>query len=185
MPTIVLADIPLEITAGDAVAWRFYSSYFPASDGWEVSYALVNAGGRIVITAAADGQSHLVDLDATTTGAWAAGEYRWQAYATKSAERYTLDEGAITIKPNFAAQTGGFDARPHVYVVRDALEAVLEDRATEAQSSMSIGGRTISEMGHTELMEAQKENARRIMIYERKQRRKRGKPTGSTYKVRF
>jgi hypothetical protein len=185
MPTIVLDEMPLEITAGDAVAWRFYSSYFPADAGWEVSYSLVNAAGRIAITAEADGQTHLVNLAAADTVAWTAGEYRWQSYATKGAERYTLDEGAVTIKTNFATQTSGFDARPHVYIVRDALEAVLEDRATEAQSSMSIGGRTISEMGHGELMDAQKENARRIMIYERKQRRKRGKPTGSTYKVRF
>jgi hypothetical protein len=185
MPTIVLDDIPQEITAGDAAAWRFFSSHFPADDGWEVSYALVNAGGRISFTATADGQTHLVNLDAATTSGWAAGDYHWQAYAAKGAERYTLDEGVIAIRPNFAAQTSGYDARPHVYIVRDALKAVAEDRATEAQSSMSIGGRTISEMLPAEIMEAQKLNAAEIMRYERRQRRKRGKPTGSTYKVRF
>jgi hypothetical protein len=185
MPTITLDATPKEITAGDAVAWRFYSANFPADDGWEVTFALVNAAGRILITAGADGQGHLVDIDAATTAAWAAGDYRWQSYATKGAERYTLDSGAVEILPNFAAQASGYDARPHIYKVRDALEAVIEDRATEAQSSMSIGGRTISEFSHTELMEAQKENARRIMIHERKERRKRGQATGSTIKARF
>lgn len=185
MPTIELDAIPKEITAGDAAAWRFYSSNFPADEGWALSYALVNAGGRIAINAGGDGQSHLVNLATTDTAAWPAGEYRWQSYATKAAERYTLDEGTITIRPNFATQADGFDARHHLYKVRDALEAVVEERATEAQSSMSVNGRTISEMGHTELMEAQKDNARRIMIHERKERRKRGQATGSTIKVRF
>lgn len=185
MPTITLEAIPKEITAGDAIAWRFYSAYFPASDSWVVTYALVNAAGRIVITAGADGQGHLVDLAAADTAAWTAGEYRWQSYATKGTERYTLDSGTVEILPNFAVQSSGYDARPHIYIVKDALEAVIEDRATEAQSSMSIGGRTISEFSHGELMEAQKENARRIMIHERKERRKRGQATGSTIKVRF
>ena len=185
MPTIIKDSIPDEITAGDAVAWRFYSVYFPADDGWAVSYALVNAAGQLTIDAGADGQSHLVDLAAADTLAWPPGEYRWQSYAAKGAERYTLDDGAITIKANFAAQTTGYDARPHNYIVRDALQAVIENRATEAQSSMSIAGRTISEMSHNELIEALKEVERRIMIYERKQRRKRGQPSGSTIKARF
>lgn len=185
MPTIELDAIPKEITAGDAVAWRFSSDQFPATDGWEVSFALVNAAGRIMVTAGADGAAHLVDLDAATTAAWAAGDYRWQSYATKGAERYTLDEGGISILPNFAAQSTGYDARHHLYKVRDALKAVVEERATEAQSSMSVGGRTISELSHSELMEAQRENARQIMIHERKERRKRGQATGSTIKVRF
>lgn len=185
MPTIIHDAIPTEITAGDAVAWRFYNVYFPADDGWSVSYALVKTGSLIAITAAADGQSHLVDLAADDTLAWAPGDYRWQSYAAKGAERYTLDDGAITIKPNFAAQTAGYDARPHLYKVRDALQAVIENRATEAQTSMSVGGRTISEMSHSELIDAQKETERRIMIYERNQRRKRGQAGGSTIKARF
>ena len=185
MPTIILDSIPTEITAGDAAAWRFYNVYFPASDGWAVSYALVNSAGQITIDAGADGDSHLVDLSATDTQAWAPGEYRWQSYAAKGAERYTLDDGALTIKPNFAAQTAGYDARPHIYIVRDALQAVMENRATEAQTSMSVNGRTISEMGHGELIEAQKDYARKIMIYERNQRRKRGQAGGSTIKARF
>lgn len=87
MPTIVLDEIPLEVTAADA-----------------------------------DGQSHLVDLAAADTTNWTAGEYRWQSSATKGTESYTLDEGVITIRSNFAAQTNGFDAHPHIYIMRDALE---------------------------------------------------------------
>jgi hypothetical protein len=185
MPTIINDNVPPEITAGDAVAWVYYNGKFPASASWVLSYAILKTDKLIEITAEADGQSHLVSLTAADTETWPAGDYQWQAYMSKGAERYTVAEGGVTIRPNFAAAAGGMDTRHHLYIVRDALQAAVEGRASETQISMSASGRTISEMSHTELLQAQRDNSRDIMIYERKMRRKRGQPSGSTIKVRF
>jgi hypothetical protein len=45
MPTAVLDDIPDQITAGNAFAWKKCLSDYPASAGWVLSYALVKSSG--------------------------------------------------------------------------------------------------------------------------------------------
>lgn len=185
MATVELTGIPEEITAGDSVSWRRQFASFPASDGWSMVYALVNDGGQILIESAADGDDHLVALATTDTGDYTPGVYNFTAYIKKGAERYSVAEGVVTVRPNLESQSSGYDARPFCYRLRDALEAAMEGRASETQMSISIKDRSISEMSHAELDDALKMAERRVMIYERNQRRKEGKPTGSTVKVRF
>ena len=145
---------PTEITAGDYVQWKKEGSACVdpngdsclASDSWALTYALVNSAGQITITADASGDDYLVTLSAATTAAYTAGTYHWQAYVTLSDERYTVDAGTITIKPNFAAQTSGYDNRGHVKTVLDALEATLAGRASKDQMNTVIAGERIDKM---------------------------------------
>jgi len=103
---------PVIVTAGDTIAWTRAFSDYPASAGWTLKYRLINAAGKIDITAAASGADHAVTVSAATSAAWAAGTYAWQAYVEGGgSERYTVGTGSIVIKPNLAAQTGGFEAR--------------------------------------------------------------------------
>lgn len=142
MPDIATNE-PMEITAGDTVKWTRSLSDYLASDGWVLTYALRNEAGSIDITASADGDNHLVDVAASVTAGWPAGSYSWHGYVTKAAERYSVDTGHIEIKQNLAA-TVSHDGRSHVKKVLDAIEAVLEERATEKQLAYSINGRTLS-----------------------------------------
>lgn len=140
------------ITAGDTATWRrFFADYLP-TDGWALSYALVNSGGRILIPSASDNSSHLVEVPAATTAAWAAGAYDWQAYVTKGAERHAVGQGRVSIRPNFAAQASGLDARGHARKVLDALRSTMEGKASSDQLAMSIRGRSISRMSASELI---------------------------------
>jgi hypothetical protein len=103
------------------------------------------SGAKIDITATDNGDgTHLVNLAPATTAAYTAGKYRWQAYVSDSDDRYLVDSGTIEIKPNFAVQTNGYDDRGHVKTVLDAIEAVIEGRATKDQMSYSIAGRSLS-----------------------------------------
>ena len=119
-----------------------------------LSYALVldktadtsSTSDLIEITASASGDDHLVELAAADTANYTAGTYHWQAYVTKSTERYTVDSGTIKILPNFAAATSGIDRRSHVKKVLDALEAMLERRATKDQGSIVIAGEILAKM---------------------------------------
>lgn len=185
MPTTTLTDIPEKITAGDSVAWSRSLSDYPAGDGWVLSYALTIASAQITFNAGADGNDHLVDLSATTTASWAPGEYAFQAYVTKNPERYQVDAGLVEILPNLAAQTSGYEALPYCFAVRDAIIAVLEMRATESQTSIAVGGRQVSEMTHEELMDALNRAESGCNLWKRKNRRDRGKPTGSKILTAF
>jgi hypothetical protein len=162
---------PLKIVAGDYVQWKRELSDFPADDGWVLTYTLLNATTKITITAAADGADHLVTLAIATTAAYTAGEYTWQAYATKAAtsQRYKVDEGTMEVEANFAALST-LDARTHVKKVLDAIEAVIENRATLDQEEYSIQGRSLRRTPMEDLLTLHKRYKR---LYAEEQNRER------------
>jgi hypothetical protein len=134
---------PEKITAADTVKWKRSFSDYPAPT-WTLKYALVMTGQQYEITAGADGSDHLVSVDAATTAAWTPGLYKIQGYVTKDAERYTVvRDKYIKVLANFDAQDSGFDWREHVKKTLDALEAIIEGRATKAQTEMMVGGQKI------------------------------------------
>lgn len=149
--TDIPTNEPMSVTAGDTVTWKRSLSDYLASAGWVLSYTLVNSAGKITITSTADGDDHLVSVLAATTAAWTAGEYSWQAYVTKGAERYQVDYGALEILPDFAQQTT-HDGRSHVKTVLDSIEAVIEGRATKDQESYSINGRSLARTSVEQLL---------------------------------
>jgi hypothetical protein len=185
MATTILSDIPDKITAGDSVAWKRTFSDYSAADGWSLSYALTKSDNQITFNGSADGADHLIDIAASTSANWTPGEYGFQAYVTKAPERIQVDDGLVEIRPNLAAQTSGYTYLPYCFTVRDAIVAVLEMRATESQTSLAVGGRQISEMSHAELQDALSRAEQGCNIWKRRNRRDRGRATGSRVKVAF
>lgn len=143
---VVLDNIPSEITAGESVSWKWSDSDFPASDSWVLTYTLVNASGQIQITASADDDDHLVEIGSSTSGSYAAGEYEWQAHISNGTERYQVAVGTITIKPDFAEQSSGYDSRSHAKKVIDAIEAAIEGRASKTQMTQMVGSVQVQHM---------------------------------------
>lgn len=130
---------PLVVTAGDLVTWKRSLPDYPANDGWVLSYALTKSSVRITFSSTASGADHLVSVAAATSAAWTAGAYLIQGYVTKAAtsERYRVFEANIEILTNLAAQSSGYDGRSHAKKVLDAIEAVLESRASKTVQSWS------------------------------------------------
>ncbi len=155
---------PTQLIVGDTWNWKrtadqcVYldaageSQQAKASDGWVLTYALAKSGAIIPITATASGDDHLVSVSAETTAAYFAGVYSWQAYVTKSGERHLVGSGTIKILPNLAAATSGYDNRSHVKKVLDAIDAVIENRATTDQQSYTISGRSLTRIPLPELI---------------------------------
>jgi hypothetical protein len=185
MATTILTDIPDQITAGDSIAWKKSFSSYSAADAWVLSYALAKTGNHIIFTGSALGADHLIEVAAATTADWEPGEYGFDAYVTKSAERYQVDSGLVLIRPDLAEQTTGFAALPYCFTVRDAIIAVFEMRATESQSSIAVGGRQISEMSHLEIQDALSRATQACNLWKRRNRRDRGRATGTRIKVAF
>jgi hypothetical protein len=119
---------PLSVRAGDTWRWRRVLPDYPAPI-WSLSYALVNAAGKITAAATADGSDHLVSLAPATTAAHAAGAYQWVAHVTDGTDRYQIGAGSITVLPDLSVATS-HDGRSHARRMLDAIDALLEGRAT-------------------------------------------------------
>lgn len=154
MTTVATAE-PIQITAGDTIKWQIENSDYPANDGWVLSYAFRSQERAFNVTASADGANHSVTITSATSATFTTDtdtRYVWQSYMTKAGERYQVDSGSLLVKFNLAGSTA-FDGRSHVRKVLDALEALLEGKATKDQQSYSIGNRSLSKMSPAELLE--------------------------------
>lgn len=135
--------IPNVITTGTTLDFNEERSDYPASEGWALRYVLLRQTGRLDLISAPEGEAHRFTVSAADTAAWLAGDYRWQCFAEKDDQRHALKDGSLTVKLGFAVADGGLDTRSHVKKVLDAIEAVLEKRATKDQMSYTIEGRTL------------------------------------------
>lgn len=149
-----MADIPIieptTANAGDTWRWTRTLADYPASAGWALSYTLINAAAKITINASASGDDHAVTVSAATTAGYAAGSYDWRARVSKAGEVYTVGEGRITVRNAFGGST--FDARSHARKTLEAIEAVIEGRASSEVSYYMIGNRQLRYMTPAELL---------------------------------
>jgi hypothetical protein len=150
---------PTTITRGDTVTWTIsLPDYLPA-DGWTLKYAFVSADDQVLVTATDNGDgTYLVTISASSSQAFEEGVYHWQGWVEtgegETLESYTVSRGQVEVRERFEDQTSGYDARSFAKKTLDAIEAVLEDRATEKDLSYSIAGRSLSKMTLRELQDA-------------------------------
>lgn len=146
--TTVPETEPTSFIAGDFTTWKradLGADYPPSSYTLSYKARLEGSGSTVItITATTSGSDFLVELSSTTTGAYTAGVYHWQAYITRNSDsaRVTIDEGTFTVEANRSTATT--DPRTHAAKVLAAIEAVIEGRASQDQMSYSIQGRQLS-----------------------------------------
>lgn len=164
---------PLEIIIGDTITWirrSVQAAYendagtveyadIKASEGWVLKFTAVGRLGIFSITASADtdnADDFKFTASAATTAAYVAGDYQWQLAATKtvglSTTRYTIAEGWVTLLDNIAGRSALYDNRSHAKKVLDAIEAVIEGRASLDQMSYQIAGRSLSKTPLSDLI---------------------------------
>ncbi len=133
---------PSSLVAGDTVTWqKSYGDYSAAT--WTLKYRLLNAAGKIDITAAASGSDHLVSLAAATTAAYVAGDYDYISWVEKIGERVTLGQGRIKVVANLAT-AATYDGRSDARKIYDGLLANYQARITAGQGFVAeyeIAGR--------------------------------------------
>jgi hypothetical protein len=174
---------PESLTAGDTLTFKVSEADYPASDGWTLEYVLQNGTAIQSFSSTASGDDHLVTVAATATAGWAPGDYTWTARATKAAEKYSIRRGRITVTADL---TSAADQRSHAEKVLDALEAMLEGKATKDQQGYSIAGRSISRMTPTEIREWRDDYSKKVAAQRRKEARERGETKPSTFvRTRF
>lgn len=139
---------------GDSFSLEFDLADYPASEGWQLSYKLRGASA-IDIDATIEDQKYLVNANPATTNTWAEGDYWAFAVVSLGGEIATVELGETKILPSLTGLTT-LDQRSHVKKVLDALDALLEGKATEDMAEMSIGNRSLKKMGPDELLKWKK-----------------------------
>lgn len=189
------SDIPTKeptvIVAGTTVKWtKDLSAHYPASQGWSLVYSLRLQTGSgtgddaLDLTAAADGDAFSITIPSTDT-VKTAGLWCWASYIQKDTERYRIDEGTFSLEPDLSAISSTFDGRSHAKTVLDAIEAVIEGRASKDQQSYAIGGR---QLARTPIVDLLLLRDRYKAEYERevaKDRIEKGLGSGSKILMRF
>lgn len=142
---------PVEIVVGDTLEWQKSLADYPAPS-WTLNYYFRGRVGSFDITASASGSDHLVTVAKATTAGYKAGDYQWTAVVSSATERFTVGEGLTTVKPDPTKTGAGLETRGHARKVLDAIEAVLEGRASKDQEEYTIGQRSLKRTPLEELM---------------------------------
>ena len=138
---------PYSFVAGDRIAWKrtdLGSDYSNSSYTLTYEARLEAAGGTaFTITAAADGSDYKVEVGSSTTEDYDAGTYHWSAFITRDSdsERIQIDSGTFKVEAN--KKTSVTDPRTHVKKVLDAIEGVIEGRASKDQENLTVEGMTL------------------------------------------
>lgn len=139
---------PEELVIGDRWLWKRsdLSADYPTAS-YSLQYVADKQGtGSTSFTLSAtetDGV-YLIEVASATTATYTAGTYSWQAYITRTSDsqRISVARGTWKVIPNLSASTA--DPRSHVKKVLDAIEAVIESRASVDQMAYTIQGRSLS-----------------------------------------
>ena len=136
---------PTQARVGETWTWKKTLADFPANV-WTLSYTLFNSSGVVSITASADGTDHLVDVAPATTAGYAVGRYDWIAQIDDGTDVHQVGKGAIQVLPDVASASS-YDGRSHARKMLDAINAILEGRATNSDIDVvqtAVGGRSIT-----------------------------------------
>mgnify|MGYP001584723131 FL=1 len=179
MTASVPTNEPLQLRIGDTWRWnRQDLADYPAPT-WTLKYALKNAASHIEITAAADGSAFAVTVAKATTAGYTAGRYRWVAYVGDGTTQTEVDTGWVDVLPSYsAASQVALDDRTHARKALDAIEAVIETRATMDQQEYTIGSRSLKRMDPKELLSWRDYYRAQVFAEENGERRRNGYGAG-------
>jgi hypothetical protein len=174
------------LIAGDTL--KFYTSVpaYPAGDGWTLKYRLIprSSGSPILISASAYGSDYEVNVAAATTATWTAAEYSWASYVEKAGERYTVEQGTLTVKPN-PGSVSTLDSRTDARKILDSLLALHQSNAVGQGMIVeySIAGRSVRFRDTDDLLEQIRYWRAEVAKEERAARIAAGQDSGATLRV--
>lgn len=149
---------PTAFAAGDRVQWKRTLADFPISESWTLKYYLRGnfAHDPITLTATTSGTDYLIDIGIDETAGYTPGVYYWQAFVEKADYRMPVSSGRFLITPDLSTlQTNQpFDGRSHARRCLEAIEAVIEGRATHDQQRyvLQAVGRSVDKMPIKDLL---------------------------------
>jgi hypothetical protein len=165
-----LSCMPERVTSGDTVSVALAALSVSYPVGLYTLQVVVRGGAANPITADLADSGGLQSGDLDFAGA-AAGSYSYVIKATRVSDDVvrTVERGTLIVDADPTTQ----DTRSHAERTLDAIEALIEGRATTDVASYSIAGRSLSRMTPDELVKW-----RSVYRAEVAAQRNAGKPNG-------
>lgn len=138
---VTMTVLPQSLSAGVTLDRTVILPAYNPQD-WTLS-VLLRGAGSIDLVAVALGTNFSLYVGATESASWVPGKYWYTARVSNDTDVIEIESGEVEIKPDFAANGAGFDGRGHLERVIDAIEAVLEKRATLDQQRYTINNREL------------------------------------------
>jgi len=145
--------MPATVQAGTTVAFTRDIPEYSAANGWSYVLTVVGMTKKLSIPGIPNGNAFDVLISATDTASLIGGEHKYSERVSKAGDVYEVGVGRFAVTPDLAAvgvKPG--DQRSHPRKVLEAIEAVLENRATMDQESYQIAGRALSRTPITDLL---------------------------------
>jgi hypothetical protein len=176
---------PTQARAGDTWTWARTLPDYPAPT-WVLTYTVFSAAAVFTITATASGSDHLVYEAPADTDDLIAGRYDWVAHVTDGVDRHQVGGGSLTVLPDLA-DAASYDGRSHARKMLDAINAILEGRATAGDLDtvrIATDGRDLqSDTGA--LIKLRQQYAAAVAAEDQAARVARGEDSGRMLQVRF
>ena len=146
-----MTNEPVQFTAGDTVKWTKLLPDYPASAGWTLTYYAIQKNHKFSAVATASGDGYSFNIPAATSANFVVGHYFWELQVTKAGERFTVERGTLDVLTDIAAQNN-YDGRSHARKTLEAIEAVIEGRASTDQEEYTIGNRSLKRTAIADLI---------------------------------
>jgi hypothetical protein len=157
-------QIPKTILAGDTLKLTINTTY--STDDYGVVLKFAGPSGAPIpyfFNATVENGSFVIHLAPSDTAAFQAGFYSYALIATDGTDEYTIEHGSFEVELR-ADLNFDSDLRSHARKVLDAIEAVIENRATTDVSSYTIAGRSLNRIPIDELLRLR--SVYRNMVYQ-------------------
>lgn len=177
---IIPTSEPAELRAGLTWVWKKSLSDYPATT-WTLTYWFKQmgvSGTNFSVVASADGMDYSVTVTAATTANYTADDYSWVAVASSGTESYEVDRGTLKVLPKYNA-VAALDDRSHARKVLEAIEAVIENRATKDQEEYSFSNRSLKRTPLPDLIKLRDKYRAEVYAEEASERAANGKKTST------
>lgn len=155
MAASTLTAVPSAVYAGDSLLWEIGLENYPASDGWVLTYNFRKENGSTIQFASTpNGANHYFSVSASITAGWTPGVYLGTSKVTRGVQSFTTWRGQIEILPDLSQQSDNYDTRSHAKKCLDAINAVLEGKATRDVMQTTIAGQSVGRMSWSEITAA-------------------------------
>ena len=143
---------PTRLRAGDTWQWTRSFAEYPA-DLWTLTtYFRIGSNIQKDAVATADGVAFAVTVDADDSRDYPPGRYRYVERVSSGTVAYTVGEGEVEVLPDRSHVA--VDDRSWEQRCLEAIQAVMENRASTDQLSLTVDNTALSRMSWQELEDA-------------------------------
>lgn len=176
---------PLAFAGGETLKWRKFLTDYPATAGWTLKYYFRGPGAGFDEVATADGDDYLVVVASATTAPLVGGDWFWQGWIEKGAEKYLVASGQAKVTAALPASGSTYDGRSSIKKILDAIDAMIQGKATQDQQEYQIGDRMLRRYPIGELVELRKTYANLYTQEQQTAGQAKGRPLFKTVLTKF